>query len=216
MNKTEKIYEVLNGGDVELALKMLKDNIYEETCKKGRKTSELTIMKRLLKLNEKTNPRLTKYMPYEEWKCLVAGYYILMTKKDVPCEIAEEHDRLKIEPIAQNLEDCDVEFNVDVLDVKAFYKLHKKDKQPYILELHGIKGNPQAHYLAVNPQYLIDCLEFSGSSVVRIHSCDFKNKEYKGMIVFEGLLENKAGLCPVNLGKVDSEHPPKTQRSIWF
>lgn len=215
MNATEKIYEVLNKGDVELALKMLKDNVYEEACKKGRRPSELTIMKRLLKMNEKANTRLTKYMPYKEWKCLVSSYYTLMTKKDVPCEIAE-YNRLNIEPIAKALEGCDVELYINICDVKAFYKLTKKDKKPYIVELHGINGNPQAQYLAFNPAYLIDCLDFVGSTVVKLRSCDFENRGYKGMVVFEGLLENKAGLLPINLGKIDSEHPPKTQQSVWF
>lgn len=202
MIKNSELLKLFNDLDFENLEKALKANITEERLKTSGSVNELSIIKRLMKANEKAyNSTLQKANRFKHFNKTLYGFtdghYILASENTYNYDVNPEENRLKIEKII-NIEH-DAEFVIDIQDLKAFQKEHKskKDTKPYI-----IKNND--HYIAFNPSYLLDCLNYTGSNKIVFA------KPSSGLLKSPALIENEeagklALICPIHCIKPDQD-----------
>lgn len=194
MTTNTRLYELLKAGKIDELNKALEENIREEANKKaGAKSSDLSIIKRI------TSEKLERFQKSHAFTfegntlhAFTNGYYALASENSFNYPEADEHEKMDFSRIFEPTKNaCDSSLVVDRSDLKAFIKLHsKKEKQPYIITLENGKK------IAVNPRFLIDCLDFVGSD--EIHFPSIKYDCLKSPMYMEngGKI---ALLCPVHV-----------------
>ena len=156
-NNEKKYLKLLQG---------LENDIRAETAKaQGGKTSDITIIKRILRgcdADERIGYHALDFNN-KQYFMFTQGHTAVGSTINYgydPCKISLDFDRIiKSECFEQH------KIKVDINDLKAFLKLNKpvKDKQvtPYIIEDDFIK-------IAFNPRYLLDVLSFCNTDVISV------------------------------------------------
>ena len=167
MTTYERLLELLNDGDLKKLQDALKENIREEVEQgKGTKKKDDTIIKSIIKYDNKNNPRISGYHNFnlneDEMFGFTDGYRILASKNNFGYNKAENSLNIS-KMITSELQDG-IEIEVDINDLKTFCKVHKKDYKdnPYILEYEDNKR------IGFNPFYLLDALDFCECNVIKV------------------------------------------------
>lgn len=211
MYSNEKLYDVMVSGNYVKCIEMLEENIREETAKRNGGTHKQdAVIKRLLKKDNIYYHGYTKVNAFDdEYYGFTDGYRIMATKTDYGFP---ECDR-KI-----NLDTClDIDnyfgsaaetfsFDLNYSDILRYAKTeYKKRQEPYVIKI-DYKGEEE--YLAFNPKYMVDAIEFcGGNSTVILNRNMFKTARDGGIERYIGLIyivtEDKnsfAATLPINLG----------------
>ena len=158
----ERLLELSKSGDLKELQDALKENIREEVEQgKGTKKKDISIIKSIIKYDDKNNPKISGYHTFNEMFCFTDGYRILASKNNFGYDKAENN--LNISKIVTSELQNGIEIEVDINDLKTFCKLHKKDykNNPYVLEYSDKK-------IGFNPFYLLDTLEFCECNVIKV------------------------------------------------
>ena len=166
MTTYERLLELSMNGDLKELQSALKENIREEVEKgKGTRKKDDTIIKSIIKYDDKNNPKISGYHAFNfndnEMFGFTDGYRILASANNFGYEEAE--NSLNISKMITSELQNGIEIEVDINDLKTFCKLHKKDykNNPYVLEYSDKK-------IGFNPFYLLDTLEFCECNVIRV------------------------------------------------
>lgn len=134
--------------------------------KKGTKSSDIQIIKRIVKC-EKENPMFGKYhtfsMNEKDYKCFLEGHYVVGSENDLGYKASENpFDLSKF----FNMDMFDnIQLKVDIVDLKTFIKTNKTKKNekfiPYIIKTEEIE-------IGFNPQFLLDTLEFCNTDTISV------------------------------------------------
>lgn len=134
--------------------------------KKGIKSSDIQIVKRIVKCENK-NPMFGKYHTFsmngKDYKCFLEGHYIVASENDFGYEkCGNPFDLSKF--FSMDVFD-NIQLKIDMVDLKIFIKTHKPKKyeglSPYIIETKEIKTG-------FNPQFLLDTLEFCNTDTISV------------------------------------------------
>lgn len=151
----------------------LMENTRAEALKKsGVKSTDAAIIKRLIKSIEKMTPALRcvhsfEYCGYDLF-ALTNGYYVLADNFNFGIENPENMRPLDMSKIFQDPQEYNNSFNVDMDSLRAYlqyikaFKLDIKEN-PYIIDT-------PAGYIGLNPQYLLDSLEYCNTNIIHFQN----------------------------------------------
>lgn len=174
--KLETIYNELldimkNDMDFTKALSLkekLEKAIREETCYKTSSKTRVNAIKRVASKNN-ARPALTGYGIYEDYKCVTDSYHLIAIKEDnMPLKLVTTDDELANKvgkdnciygnyPNMENILKYDTSNElpmIDLDDLESFCKLHKKDKELYMIGTQNFES-----------QYVKDIIDVLGKNV---------------------------------------------------
>ena len=167
MSKYDKSYNKLQ--KLEFALL---ENIREEIAKKsGCKKSDLSIIKNITKVGDKTqDERWNHYHSFTyngiDYKGFLEGHYMLASQFDFGYEQVE--NPININSLIPDDAFNTLEIHIDINDLKLFTKTVKRSDygsfkmgKPYIIENENIK-------IGFNPYYLLDALNFNETNIIYV------------------------------------------------
>ena len=186
MNTNEKLLELAykidaeggtHGGSYAELIQALKDNIQELDAKKAGTAKPLKIIKKMLKSNQKNY--INKFLGYIKLDsnrfAFLDGHRVFISNSDLGFSEDENAAGLA-NTLKRALEhgNATEEIEISLTEVKeqlARNKANKDKLHPLIKQLEGYK-------IGLNPEYLKDCFEFSGSlkfiyeKRVNVHGCN--------------------------------------------
>lgn len=196
MKNNSKMLELLLSGKIDDLEKALKENIQEENNKKAGTKKEATIIKKFLK-HVKNRKDLNGAFKIDGSFYFCNMYSVLKSCNDYGFEHVEGFKNAK-NMFSQKF---DKKITVDIADIKTFLaiekaasKAEKRTMSPYIIKING-------GFLGVNPDYLLDILQFVGVDHFYIDEKSVKNGCYIAPIqAYSNDGKKEAILLPINIG----------------
>ena len=161
---------------------------YKQTFAKVPKSekTDTAILNRILKSKCHNNNNLRMAHKYDKGYGFTNGHYLLTDTENHG--IQETPVPLNVKSLLDPIKDASWKLEIDLADLKKFAKEHgsKKTFAPYILEQKSVK-------VAFNPQYMIDCLTWCGTTDIWVNP-----QALKAPIYIVG--EKRTALClPINV-----------------
>ncbi len=203
MITNKKLLDLFNSYDLDALKKALQDNIREENNKNaGKASSDLAILKRLMKINEANDKRSKLLKAHkltacgEEKFCFLSDYYGFYASENFGYSIAEPYEQLDCKTLFNDSNDTET-FEFDLKEVRVFAKETKKLKKGYTVEYNG-------KILSFNPQYLCDVCDWCQTNKITFVKIPNKLTHLKYPARVSGN-DRKALILPISVSNGEKE-----------
>ena len=144
--------------------RILTDNVREEVAKSKGNKKPLQVVKDIIKNADRDS--LKNYHEFEykgnTYKGFTEGHYVVASQEDFGYSKEENNPMTSLSNFFSGEDNCNREFKIDIKDLKAFIKIHSKDRCPYIIEDGEFK-------IGFNPKFLLNVLSFTGSDTIKVN-----------------------------------------------